>query len=260
MFRFESHANDPLGNDFRPTVNPLGGGNGPRDMVLFGDAGDERLMVVAAGSSQVLVIDPSTSKTNALVLKVPAQHILKFEGGSPRDSRRQTHALLYNDSLNGITFFDPEDLGDNPEDRLEVLSTPSPVKNLISLEEDGKVVLLQQTGLSVLDLTAHTITPIASDMTLATATFDPMRKRLWAVPMGESHIGTLDLTTGKTDEIRLDAPVRTLVPMFAEGRLCALHEADIGYVTLVELDEPDREHAISVRGFFVNNLLDRGAE
>lgn len=259
MFRFEEHDNDPLGNDFRPTVNPLSGGAGPRDMALFAPPNGERLLVVALQSSQVLVVDPSSSKTNVLALKTPAQRILLFKGRSPRDERVQTRALLYNDSLGGISFFDAEDASDNPEDRLEMLSTPSQVTSLIPLLDDAKVVLMQPMGVSLLHLEDRTLTPISSNTSLSAGTFDAERRRLWVGPASQPWVGTLDLETGKTDEIRLDAPIRTIVPMFAQDKLCVIHEGAIGYVTLVDLDHPDREHAISVRGFFVNNVLDRGA-
>ena len=69
----------------------------------------------------------------------------------------------------------------------------------------------------------------------------------------------MELATGRTgDELRLDASIRSLLPMFKRDRLLVLHEESLGYVTLVDAERPDREHALSLRGFFVNQLFDRG--
>jgi hypothetical protein len=261
MFRFESQDShgDALRNDFRPTINPLGAGSGPRDIKLFGDGANERLMVVAEKSGQVLVIDPSSSKTVALKLKQPAQHILLFHGSSPTDGRLQDRALLYGDNATGVTFFDAEDLGDSPEDKLETVSTPVPANGILTLQDEGKVMLLQATGVSVLNLVERTLTPISagSSLGLKDALFDEQHERLWVAPPSQTHIGSLDLETGMTGEVRLDAAIQSVVPMFGMGRLVAIHAGDLGYITLLELDQPDREHAVSVRGFFASDVLDR---
>lgn len=270
MFRFEQQdtMGDDLRNDFRPTINPLGAGSGPRDIKLFGNGADERLMVVADKSAQVLVIDPSSSKTVSLMLKQPAQHILLFKGNSPTDARMQTRALLYGDNASGVTFFDAEDLSDSPEDQLETVSAPVSANGILPLTEVDevtkddkvtKVMMLQAMGVSVLNLIDRTLTPISASSTLSlkNALFDATNKRLWVAPPSQTRIGSLDLETGMTGEVRLDAAIESVVPMFGMRRLVAIHAGDLGYITLVALDQPDREHAVSVRGFFASDVLDR---
>ncbi|MEY4579398.1 MAG: hypothetical protein RL701_4101 [Pseudomonadota bacterium] len=262
MFRLERHENDAGGNDFRPTVNPLSGGSGPRDMALFGTGSSERLMVVAEVSSQVLVIDPASSKTNSLKLPFAARKILLFKGTSPADTREQTRALLYSDAQAAVSFVDPENLGDSPEDKLETLGVAAAVTSLVPLAEDNQVLLFAgQSGiLSLLNLTERTLTPISTSnqLQLNGALFDAERNRLWVGTENEPWVGTLDLGTGMTDELYLDAPIDHIVPMFEQGRIAVIHADSSGYVTLIDLDEPDRQHAISVRGFFTNRILDRG--
>jgi hypothetical protein len=48
------------------------------------------------------------------------------------------------------------------------------------------------------------------------------------------------------------------VPMFDVGRLAVMHRGAHGYVTVVDAADPVRERAASVRGFFIDGLLDRG--
>lgn len=251
MFRLEPHENDALGNDFRPTVNPLSGGVGPRDIALFGSGADERLIVVAEQSAQVLVIDPSSSKTNTLKLRYPAQHILLFDGPSPADASSRTRALLYGDQL-GVSFVEPQDLGDSPEDKLETVAITAPISAVLPLLDDRKVVLLQNKGVTVLDLAERTLTPISAsnELKASGSLFDAERKRLWVGPEYQLWLGTLDLSSGTTGEIRLDAPTKYLIPLFDQARLAVVHEPGTGAVTLIDLEQPDREHIVSLHDIF----------
>jgi hypothetical protein len=260
MFRFEMQGDNPGGNDFRPTINPIGGGSGPRDMVLFGEGVDERLLVIAENSSQALVIDPSSSKTTALKLAMPPQHIVLFTASSPRDAQTRTRAVLYADNRNSVTFLDLNDLADSPEDKLEVLPLENPIASMISLVDENELVFLHAQGVTLLNLAERTLTPISASGALSGAIFDPLHKRLWVGPAGTPWVGTLDLETGKTDEIRLDADIRAIVPMIEAKRLAVLHGSELGYVTFLDLDNPTRDSAVSVRGFFISGSFDRGAE
>jgi hypothetical protein len=258
MFRFEKYENTPLGNDFRPTINPISGGIGPRDMALFGTGIDRRLLVVAETSKQALVIDPSSSKTTSLVLALPVQHILLFDGTSPKDRQVRTRALLYGDGSTSVTFLDPYDLEDNSEDKLEVLSLTKQIVSVVPLLEDGELVLMHSLAVTLVNLSERTLTPISASSPLTGALFDKEHKRLWVGAADQPWVGTLDLSTGKTDEVLLDANIHMLVPMQNANRLAVIHNSDIGYVTLLDLDSPSRTGAISVRGFFINDILERG--
>jgi len=258
MFRFEPFTNPiPGGNDFQPAINPLSGGSGPSDMALFGSGSSERLLVVAQRSSQALVIDPSSSKTQTIALKNAAERILLWQGLSPRDTNERWRALLYNDEQPGMTFLDPEELGSEPADSVEQLTLTSNPARLIPLLDQQQVIALQSTGVNVLDLTKRTVTPIASAGPLSGALFDDQRKHLWVGPTGQTWLGSLDLQSGMTDELRLDAPIQALWPMLGHRRLVVLHGESTGYLTLVDLEQPDREHALSLRGYLADALFDR---
>jgi hypothetical protein len=262
MFRFEKHdqGGDPERNDFRPTINPISGGLGPRDIKLFGEGSEQRLLVVAESSSQALVIDPSSSKTVALKLSAAAQHILLFQAASPSDAQTRNRALLYSDKSSQLTFLDLDGLSDSPEDKLEQLQLTDTIASLIPLLDQDEVVLLHARGVTLVSLSERTLTPISASGVLSGALFEPQRERLWVGPSGQPWIGTLDLMTGKTNEILLDANIQSIVPMFGAKRLAIMHSSEIGYITLLDMDTdtPSRASAISVRGFFISGSLDRG--
>jgi hypothetical protein len=68
----------------------------------------------------------------------------------------------------------------------------------------------------------------------------------------------LDLQTGTPSETLLDEDVDKAVPLFDAGMLAIVHNSDVGYVTVIDIDRPDRESARSVRGFLLATALDRG--
>jgi hypothetical protein len=258
MFRFEPFSNDEEGNDFQPAINPLSAGGQPHDMALFGSGTSERLLVVA--NQQALVIDPATSKTIPVALRASANRVLLFEGRSPQEDRVQVRALLYSTTESSMTFFDLEATGDAPTDSVELVTSEQPVQALIPLVDgdEKSVVLLQDRMVTIVDLETRTLTPFSTSTRLTDALFDPVRKKLWVGPAGAPYIQSLDLTTGRTgDELRLDAPITSFLPLFQRDRLLVLHSENFGYLTLVDVERPDRDNALSLRGYFVNQLFDR---
>jgi hypothetical protein len=260
VFRLEAYQNTPGGNDFRPSINQLGGGTGPADMALFDEGGAEQLLVTAQNGAQAIVIDPRSSKATSIALTSPADHILLFTATAPHDTKNKLQrALLYRVGGQEVDFLDLADVESRRERNLETLALDAPIGSVIPLLTESKLVLLNSgTGVSVLDLAERSIAPITSSSALSTATFDANKQRLWVAPQGQPRVGTLDLMTGATDEVLLDQPVHALVPMFSAGRVAIVHESNIGYVTFIDSDAPSRETAVSVRGFFIADILDRG--
>jgi hypothetical protein len=120
------------------------------------------------------------------------------------------------------------------------------------------LILHGSEGVSLLDLEGRTISPITSNAVLTDALFDAARGQLWVAPQNQRFVGLLDLATGDTPEILLDAEVDKVVPMFDAGHVVILHQGSIGYLTVLDADRPTREYARSLRGFLVADLLDRG--
>lgn len=258
VFRLEPQDN-PGGNDFRPSINQLGGGVGPRDMALYGEPDSPRLLVVAQASSDAIVVDPSSSKATTIDLPILPGRVLLYQASSPKDPEQRTRALLYGQSVSSVAFLDLDDIETKRGRNLEVLPLDSGISSVIPLLDEDKVILVQQgRGVSLLDLAQRTLSPINSNAELADALFDPTSSRLWVGPSGQPRVGTLDLATGTTDEVLLDANVARLVPLFDIGRLAIVHASTVGRVTLVDTKNPERDTAASVRGFLIADVLDRG--
>jgi hypothetical protein len=171
----------------------------------------------------------------------------------------QRRALLYQVGTTAIEFLDLFDLEARRAQNLEGLKLDQPITNLIPLlSEHLALALHDKGGASLIDLAQRTISPIRSDVALNDATYDPAQRRLWVGPPGYDRVGYLDLESGATAEVQLDAPIQTLVPMFARGRVVVLHESSVGYATVLRSADPKRETAESVRGFLIADLLERG--
>ncbi len=260
VFQLEPFPNDKLGNDFQPSINQLGGG-GPTDMQLFGKGAARRLLITSL-KSQAIVVDPTSSKATNIALPNAANKILLFTATAPNDSKNSTtRALLYSQDSSTVVFLDLADIETRKERNIETLTLDQPIGSLIPLLSEHKVVVLHRgTGVSVLDLAERTIAPITSSSALTDAQFDTTRERLWVAPSGQPRIGTLDLKTGATDEVLLDQNVELMVPLFDAKRVAIVHHSDIGFVTFLDSAAPSRQSAVSVRGFFIADILDRGGK
>jgi hypothetical protein len=101
----------------------------------------------------------------------------------------------------------------------------------------------------LIDLAARTITLITSTAALADARFDVTRRTLWFGPEAQPFVGLLDLASGATSELLLDANVDELVPVFGARQVAVLHPSDEGEVSVISADQPTREHMVVLRGF-----------
>ncbi|MDH5674663.1 MAG: hypothetical protein OEZ06_21225 [Myxococcales bacterium] len=245
-------------NDFRPFINQLGVGSDPSDMALYESADGPRLLVVAAGSQQIAIVEADTSQVTQIPLPARARNLLLFEGTSPRDDRVAQRALLYESGNPTVTFLDLEDAEQEKSRNLDTLRLDAPFDRLIPMLDEGMVLVVHDgSGISLIDLADRTVSPIRSSQQLNDAFVDRARRKLWVGPQGQPRIGSLAFDTGETDELLLDAPVRSLVPMLDAGRLAVVHENAAGHITWIDADNPVRESATSVRGFLFTDLFDR---
>jgi hypothetical protein len=136
----------------------------------------------------------------------------------------------------------------------------STIAKVLPLLEEGRLLILHAKGqgVSLIDLAARTVSPIRSSEELTEATFDPnpKRLRLWVGPSGQSYVSWLDLQTGDTQEVLLDAPIGQMVPMLSVGKIAILHDNDVGHITVIDAVKPERATARSARGFLISGLLD----
>jgi hypothetical protein len=257
MFRLEARSGEAELNDFRPTLNPLGAGQLPRDMALFGVTAEPQVFVVGR-SAEARAIDTRSGKTQVVKLPGPADHIRLFEAASPKDTQVRTRALVYGDESQTLMFVDLDGVRERPDRSLESLELAMPVTSVIEIDRPNALIVTHKEGVTLLDLEQRTATPIAANGALEGASFDAKTNRLWVATQAQPWVGTLDLASGETGEVLLDETVRYLVPFFEAGKLAIVHPSRIGYVTVLDTLEPSRDQATSVRGFLLADILDRG--
>jgi hypothetical protein len=254
----ESEDDGAAHNDFRPFIDQLGIGGRPSDMALYPADDGARLLVLADGT-QAAVVSAGTSQVTTVGLPEAASRALVFTGASPRDRELKERALLYSEGSDAVMFLDLADLEERGSRNLELLRVGRQVQNLVPMPEQQRVLLLHgEQGVSLLDLQGRTISPITSNAVLTDARFDAARGRLWVAPTNQRFVGLLELATGDTPEVLLDAEVAKFVPMFDAGLVVVLHPSVVGYLTVLDADRPTRESARSLHGFLVAGLLDRG--
>lgn len=247
-----------LHNDFRPTINQLGVGARPSDMALYDSSDGARLLTLTDSGLNLAVVNTSTGQATAVPLTANAHSLLVFEAPSPRDDSAAPRALLYDIDSSTMTFVDLADIEERKGRNLDTLTLEQTVRGIIPMLSESLVLAIHPEGVSLIDLAGRTVSPITSNTPLEDALFDDVGKRFWVGPEGQPWVGDLDLETGTPGEVLLDAPIGTLVPLFDSGLLAVIHPSNVGHVTVVDLDAPDRKHARSVRGFVLAAALDRG--
>jgi hypothetical protein len=245
-------------NDFRPSIDQLGVGGLPSDMALYETEDTTRLLVLSAQTQQASIVDTATSQITSVTLPSPATKVLLFDAASPRDDQKARRALLYQPAGDTVLFLDLEELETRGSRNLEPLRLSNSIAKVIPLLEQGQVLFLhpEGQGVSLVELARRTINLISSNAPLTDATFDAERKRLWVGPVGQDFVGWLDLQSGDTQEVLLDAQIATMVPMLNVGKIAILHESDVGHITVIDAAKPERETAHSARGFLISGLLD----
>ncbi len=260
----------PGGQAFRPVPSQVAAGSRPSDMALFDGPDGVRLLVVAPGSSSATVLDPRTSRATAIPLDAPASRIIRFEATSPAEIKSRPRALLVGTGTGAraLSFVDLERLEEQRTRNVDTRAMGSPAGQILAFPSRAVAVVSHgeggAAGLSIVDLANRTVSPIGAAphrQLVVGAEAD----RLWLVPLHEPAIGQLDLTTGRPlGQIRLDAPVRTVVPLApgkdGKRRVVVVHPTAGGHVTVLPADALDRAQARTAVGIFLTDLLDRGGD
>ncbi len=253
----EVEGEDPH-NDFRPTLNQLGVGTAPSDMALYGEGSASRLLTLTDGGVRAVVVDTRTGRPTTVALPTTAESILLFEAASPHDDSIAQRALVYRNETTTLTFIDLEDIEERGERNVDTLSLDQTIIRLLPMGNEPRVLVVHETGVSIVDLASRTVAPITASVQLQDALFDGESRRLWIGPRGQSWVGMLDVETGEPGELLLDAPIEQLVPVFDAGLLAVVHPSQAGYVSVIDVDHPERGETRSVRGFALSGILDRG--
>ncbi len=245
---------------------------GPSDMALYTLGDRTYLLVVSAGSAFATIIDTDSSTVANVALPVAANRILIPEASEESQSSRR--ALLYSHGADfkGVTFIDLANINLEGTERekaesVEAVDFNEIFNRLSVLPNDNYVVLTNSNGsqTSLLDLTERNVYPIKTPSQMKVIV-DSRIDKLWFEPQVEDEDGDrllyLDLETFSSEDVRLDEKIDHVILVGDESnpQIAVVHPSSIGYVTVLDAESPNRDEAVSVEGFFMSDVLDRGEQ
>jgi hypothetical protein len=268
-----------ISNEFEITDTARAAGSEPTDLGLYDDDGLSRLLILAAGNNEAVVIDPDTSvdpservdDSSSWPVRIPleavAKRIILFEGGDPDDADAvEPRALLYTEGSGTIAFLDLSFIEVERQDNLQTIHLDRAYDRLITWDEDTVLLVNEESGISILDLVQRTITVIDINASLKVIPDRDVGK-LWLAPSGNKRLRYISIGTDDdedeldTGDVLLDEAIARVVPVTTgdRKRIVMEHDGEVGYVTIVDAREPSAKTATSLRGFFLADVLeDRG--
>ena len=268
-------APNSTSNDFRVSLSLIGSGSAPSDMAMFGTGDNARLLVTAPDARQIVILDPTTGNATSIPTATQVNRILLFKGPSPKSSEIQDRAMLVGvgTGTTALVFADLKDIETTQGLALESWSTPAPVVDLTPLP--GNLALLTQSGyggatLSIVNLADRTIEPIGSSGALSDVTVEAtVQSRLWGTDGGSrlEYLDIVDRGQGPlfSAEVLVDQPIASISPLAsksADGKRYVVLEMqdpmNLGYLTVLNADQPDRKGARSAYGFLLTDYFERG--
>jgi hypothetical protein len=252
------------------------------DIAVTGTGEKLRLLALAGA---LTIFDANKGSATVIEAARGFSQILPFEGRSPVDSNVLPRALIYSPVQSQVGFLDLGSDSAWATRTVETVELGQPLSGLVPLST-RKLALGIHSGaqVSVIDLEQRTVAPIALSETLIAILLDEtaLRARLWLLT-DAGTLAVVDLTTLATSEVpikfeagrssldnrppstsdgsSLSDPLTTLrgrlllVPG-AQRRIAVLHDSDLGHVTLIDADNPTREGALALTGFFLDGLFD----
>jgi hypothetical protein len=262
-------ATQTTANDFHTSASLLAAGTGPADMVLYDSTLGKRLLVVASGSQELLVIDPATSRTTNIKMSTQANRIIKFNEPATGKQRALLLALAPLSSTT-LTFVDLDRIDDVLGQALDRHDMVTAASNAMAYPAQGVVIIAHgnQSGsqLSLVNLGTRKVSPLNSQG-YDTLTFVPSSAgpsaldHLWVTSKWGRHVNYVTLATLATGNVRLDHNTQSVLPVTANGKrlLVVDHGGVGGSITILDADKPARSTARSVQGFLFTDYLERGA-
>jgi hypothetical protein len=266
-------------NDFYVSLSMLAAGSGPADMALYQSGTGTRLAVAAPGSKTLVILDPDTSRATSITTGIPVNRIVLFNGAKPgAPTKLEIRALLVDVSgeSTSVLFADLKDIETSGALSLEARPLGGAATSVVPLVDQGIAVLMfggrnsGDSALAVVDLATRTPAPVGSERTLGGA-FIEKRGRLWGVD-SQVWLGYLNLVASSgqarlsTGEVLLDQTIVNVLPLEKASpsngkRYVVVEHGDpdnVGNVTLLDADTPERAGARTAYGFLLTNYLTRG--
>ena len=265
-------------NDFEIKDTARSAGAGPSDLAVYSDGELSRLLVLSPGSNEAVIIDPDTSleaeagtaprDSSSWPVRVPLQAaadtILFFEGGDTEDtSTDEPRALLYAANSSSVAFLDLSAIEVNKQRNLQTVSLTRPYQHLIEWDDNTVLLVTEGFGLSLLDLEKRTITGIEVDSSLSLKP-DRAVSKLWLTPTGDKRLRYLTVGTPEDEDelfagdVLLDHGIEKLIRLTTgeRKRLVVEHASEVGFITILDAEQPEIDTAVSLKGFFLADVLD----
>ena len=241
-------------NDFSTSIDIIGVGGTATDMSLYHENGNGYLFVMAAASGKCAIVNVATGRTFSLNLPEGLNRAYLFERGTGSATSR--HALLYQDYIDGYYILDFAGLEEDGERNLHFMGATGQSQNeTYPAKVDDRVLIMHHKGLTLLDLENERFAQYTSRYNLTHAHLDSTIRRFWVAPENSQQVAYLDMNDGSTGELIIDSAVHNVIPAWEAGKLIIEHSHPLGYVTIIDVSEPNRDNAVSVKGFLFNDVL-----
>ncbi len=252
-------AEQPLDNDYRPSLAELGAGGGPSDVAFYDDLEGRRFVLAATpGTREVAVINGDTAEFVTISTPDPIDRIVLFPNDpdiSPRTallaSLNQRVPRVHLLSLDGVTDeLIPVDLRtiNLAEPVLDVVPVPSRDFAMIVHDDD-------RTVLGLLDVVFDSVSPLQGVGRLDTYDFSVGGEYLIGATSQAARVGFLELDTLHPFDMRLDdLPSRVFA--LSGGGIYVDHGDPFGRATYLPYPEAERSESFVLSGFLLADLID----
>ncbi|MDJ0766338.1 MAG: hypothetical protein QNJ97_25405 [Myxococcota bacterium] len=242
-------------NDFATAIDIIGVGDRPTDMSSFYEEGNSKLFVVAEASAESYIVDVPTGKTISIHFPGPIDRVHLFTRSELGSETR--HALVWKTGAREFFIIDFYNVEELLERNIRSIGYSfQPAKELLPIIEGNRLLLMHYgVGLSIIDLDTESISPFVSKSPLTDSFLDEARGRFWLAPVGQRRIAFVDITQGNTDDMLLDSDVLGVVPVFESGTLLIRHIGAAGYVTLIDVTNPNRNNSRTISGFLLEDII-----
>jgi len=250
----------PLENDYRVSLNQLSVDvnphDAPSDMEVFMDEGRQLVLVTTVTSDSFAIVDPETTMVTSISVEYDIENSLVFDRG------RQ--AILYTMGQRMGYFVDLTDIEDDRERSLREFPFGGRLSSFVRVPQKDYVVMMLQEEprkLFILDLVGQQMDLVnLYDSSLTTQfIMYPEGDHIMMSAAGKEEVWFIeDMSSFQIERVILDYPVQDVYLLDASsgnGKVVLDHDAREGFLTFLDMNEPKRSGAVSIRGFLLEGVL-----
>jgi hypothetical protein len=245
VVRLQDDADSPSG--FRASLLTLATDAQVSDIALIEAEPEPRLLALSGG--KLRVIDTVTGDGENTDMGAAFTSALPFTGRSPFDDESRPRALLLAPGTTQLGFVDLQPELRGRERSVEIVNLSDGVQDTVLAPDQKLAVVTHASGrVSLVDLEQRTVSLLVTDAAAHQLLVDEDDgARAWIVT-NYGSVGVVDLARRSASPLLLNHLGRALV--FVPGstpHVAVTHDPKEGRVTLVDADDPTREHARELR-------------